>query len=57
MSEKIVIGMAGFGTVGHSVFDVLQRNQNLIADRCGQAITVKTIVCRHTDRARSQLPD
>lgn len=57
MSEKIVIGMAGFGTVGHSVFDVLQRNQNLIADRCGQAIKVKTIVCRHTDRARSQLPD
>lgn len=56
MSEKIVIGMAGFGTVGKAVYAILQRNRDLIESRCGKPLEIKTVVCRHTDRARSQLP-
>ncbi|MBM6929206.1 homoserine dehydrogenase [Parasutterella secunda] len=55
MSEKIVIGMAGFGTVGKAVYTILQRNKDLIESRCGKPIEIKTVVCRHTERARSQL--
>ena len=56
MSEKIVIGMAGFGTVGKAVYAILQRNRDLIESRCGKPLEIKTVVCRHTEQARSQLP-
>lgn len=57
MSQKVYIGMAGFGTVGQGVYRVLERNAEVICRRCVKSPEIKTIVCRHTDRARKLLPN
>ncbi len=51
MLNEIVIGMAGVGTVGSGVYNVLKRNGDLIAKRCGYPIRIKSIVCRNIERA------
>lgn len=50
MSEKLIVGMAGFGTVGSSVYKVLKRNSELIHARAGKQIEIKRVVCRKTDK-------
>lgn len=50
MAEKLIVGMAGFGTVGSSVYQVLKRNAALIHTRAGKQIEIKRVVCRKTDR-------
>ena len=50
MAEKLIVGMAGFGTVGSSVYQVLKRNAALIHTRAGKQIEIKRIVCRKTDK-------
>lgn len=42
--------MAGFGTVGSSVYQVLKRNAALIHTRAGKQIEIKRVVCRKTDK-------
>ena len=56
MSQKVFIGMAGFGTVGQGVYRVLERNAEVICHRCGKSPEIKAIVCRNTGRARNALP-
>lgn len=50
MAEKLIVGMAGFGTVGSSVYLVLKRNAALIHARAGKQIEIKRVVCRKTDK-------
>lgn len=50
MAEKLIVGMAGFGTVGSSVYQVLKRNAALIHARAGKQIEIKRVVCRRTDK-------
>lgn len=50
MPEKLIVGMAGFGTVGSSVYQVLKRNAALIHARAGKQIEIKRVVCRKTDK-------
>lgn len=50
MSEKLIVGMAGFGTVGSAVYKVLKRNSELIHARAGKQIEIKRVVCRKTDK-------
>lgn len=50
MTEKLIVGMAGFGTVGSSVYQVLKRNAALIHTRAGKQIEIKRVVCRKTDK-------
>lgn len=50
MAEKLIVGMAGFGTVGSSVYQVLKRNPALIHARAGKQIEIKRVVCRKTDK-------
>ena len=50
MAEKLIVGMAGFGTVGSSVYQVLKRNAALIHVRAGKQIEIKRVVCRKTDK-------
>lgn len=50
MAEKLIVGMAGFGTVGSSVYQVLKRNAALIHTRAGKQIEIKRVVCRKTNK-------
>lgn len=50
MAESLIVGMAGFGTVGSSVYQVLKRNAALIHARAGKQIEIKRVVCRKTDK-------
>ena len=50
MAEKLIVGMAGFGTVGNSVYQALKRNAALIHTRAGKQIEIKRVVCRKTDK-------
>lgn len=50
MAGKLIVGMAGFGTVGSSVYQVLKRNAALIHARAGKQIEIKRVVCRKTDK-------
>ncbi len=50
MAEKLIVGMAGFGTVGSSVYQVLKRNAALIHTQAGKQIEIKRVVCRKTDK-------
>jgi homoserine dehydrogenase len=52
--DRCPIGIIGWGTVGGGVLDVLARDRELIGERCGLDIRVKTIVTRTPSRARDQ---
>ncbi len=53
--KTVRLGLAGFGTVGGGVHDVLARNGEILARRCGAEVTVKTVVCRQLDKARARV--
>lgn len=46
------IGLIGWGTVGGGVVDILSRDRDLITERCGLDLHLKTIVTRSPTRAR-----
>lgn len=50
MGEPLRIGVAGLGTVGCAVIDLLRRNAGLVAERCGRPIAVAAVAAR--DRAK-----
>ena len=52
MANRVCIGMAGLGTVGGGVFEVLQRNGLLIEQRSGHQVQLKTVVCRDVEKAK-----
>ncbi len=50
--ESIGIGLAGFGTVGAGVFQALQRNGELLAQRLGVRFEVRRIALRNPAKNR-----
>ena len=57
-SEKpLVVGLAGFGTVGGGLVRLLDENADIIRRRCGRTIVLKKVLVRNATKARSaQLP-
>ncbi|MBO6170539.1 MAG: homoserine dehydrogenase [Desulfovibrio sp.] len=57
-SEKpLVVGLAGFGTVGGGLVRLLQENADLIRRRAGRDILLKKVLVRNVSKARAaQLP-
>jgi homoserine dehydrogenase len=52
MSRPLRVGVAGLGTVGGGVLQVLHRHAALIAHRCGRPIAVTAVSARHPGRER-----
>ena len=50
--KTIGIGLAGFGTVGAGVYENLERQRDLIAERSGYAFDVRRIVVRDPKKQR-----
>ncbi len=48
------VGLIGWGTVGGGVLDILSQEKHRIEQRCGQEVSIKTIVTRSPSRSRSQ---
>lgn len=53
MDKPFYIGIAGFGTVGGGLCQLLQENRDIISRRIGRQIEVKTILVRNKNKARS----
>ena len=54
MQEEFAIGLVGWGVVGGGVLDVLANNGELLSQRCGSRLVVKTIVDNDLSRPRPQ---
>ena len=55
--KPLVVGLAGFGTVGGGLVRLLDENADLIHRRCGRDIVLKKVLVRNATKARSaQLP-
>jgi homoserine dehydrogenase len=52
MTEPLRLGIAGLGTVGAALVNVLQRKHNFLAERCGRAIDVTGVAARDRNRDR-----
>ena len=52
MSGALRIGIAGLGTVGAGTLRLLQEHRDLLAQRCGRAITVGAVSARERKRNR-----
>ncbi|MBX9743129.1 MAG: homoserine dehydrogenase [Chthoniobacterales bacterium] len=52
MAQHIGIGLAGFGTVGSGVFEYLQHQRDLLAERTGSLFEVHSIVLRDPSKKR-----
>ncbi|NMM46274.1 homoserine dehydrogenase [Rhodospirillaceae bacterium KN72] len=52
MAEVLKIAVAGLGTVGAGVVSLLQKNGDLIAQRCGRHVTVTAVSAR--DKAKDR---
>ena len=55
MSNKIVIGILGSGTVGSGVLQVIKENGEDIARRIGRDISVKTVLVRDLTKKRANM--
>ncbi|MBT8045446.1 MAG: homoserine dehydrogenase [Verrucomicrobiae bacterium] len=53
MSNKLGIGLAGFGTVGTGVWETLERNAELISNRSDVRVEIMRIAVRDINKARS----
>lgn len=53
--DAIRLGIVGLGTVGAGVYQVLQRNQDVIAGRAGRPIEVRAVSRRDTAKAQALL--
>lgn len=57
-NSPLVIGLAGFGTVGSGLAEVLRQNDDLIRARIGCDIRIKTVLVRDIKKSRTYaLPD
>jgi homoserine dehydrogenase len=52
MSTPLRLGVAGLGTVGASVIDILKRQENALAARCGRSVRVTAVSARDRTRDR-----
>lgn len=52
MKEPLRIGLAGLGTVGGGVVEILDRHRELLAARCGRPLVLAGVSARHRDRHR-----
>ena len=52
MNKPLRIGIAGLGTVGSSLVNLIQTKQNLLSDRCGRAIRITAVCARDKTRDR-----
>ena len=52
MNTPLRIGLAGLGTVGGALVNLVHNKQNLIADRCGRAVVISAICARDKSRDR-----
>ena len=50
MMEQVNVALLGFGTVGQGTFELLVKNNELIANRTGIAIKVTKIFVRNIDK-------
>lgn len=55
--DRLVIGIAGCGTVGGGLLQVLQENRQGIIDRTGREIVVKSVLVRDISRPRAYVPE
>ncbi len=56
MSDALRIGIAGLGTVGTGVVQLLSENDDLIARRCGRRIEITGVSARNRGKQRSIWP-
>lgn len=54
MTEKMRIGLLGFGTVGQGVWELLQRNQTKIEKSAGREIEVASILVQDVEKYRNR---
>ncbi len=52
-NKELVVGIAGYGTVGTGVVRVLEESANLIHERIGRHIRVKSILVRDPNKVRT----
>ncbi len=52
-NKPLVVGIAGFGTVGTGVVRVLEESADLIKERIGRHINIKSILVRDINKVRS----
>ena len=52
MTSALRVGVAGLGTVGASVLNIIARQDNALTERCGRAVRVTAVSAR--DRARDR---
>ncbi|BDW84771.1 homoserine dehydrogenase [Roseicyclus marinus] len=52
MTEPLRLGIAGLGTVGVGVVKIVQRQANLLAQRCGRPVEITAISARSRDKDR-----
>ena len=52
MTEPLRIGIAGVGTVGASLVNILQQKHNQLAQTCGRPITVTAVCARDKTKDR-----
>ena len=52
MNKPLRIGIAGLGTVGSALVNLIQTKQNLLSDRCGRAIRITAVCARDKTRDR-----
>lgn len=51
--KRLVLGVAGFGTVGTGLTSILEENRDWIIERTGREIVVKTILVRDVSKKRA----
>lgn len=58
MSEgrPLVLGLAGFGTVGGGLCELLRDNADIISRRTGRGMSIRSILVRDASKARSVAP-
>ncbi|WP_027181862.1 homoserine dehydrogenase [Oleidesulfovibrio alaskensis] len=56
--KRLVLGVAGFGTVGTGLTSILEENRDWIIQRTGREIVVKTVLVRDVNKKRAvKLPE
>ena len=55
-ANKFVIGLAGLGTVGSGLVEMLEENKQEIIARCGHEIVIKTVAVRDMSKLRKLPP-
>lgn len=51
-NSPLIIGLAGFGTVGSGLAEVLRQNADLIRSRIGRELKIKTVLVRNANKPR-----